>query len=239
MSESEWARINSLLLLELSLPAIIEKNISKEHGIRIQTASHPRRSTHTHIYTYTPPWMDRLWLILLGDSSPPSDPARLRCPALHTQSQPTGWRDTLQCVYVSPRDEVTRSRWTGDIRNIPWVGRGPRSSFLIKTPPLSVFACLPWCLEYKLSSHHLPRWKRETGMRRALVTRMNMSELAGMGNWGNFESWHTFAFKVLCKYSRVNEISAACDSVARCTASAAVSCTRACVLSVASWACLM
>ncbi len=172
MSKREiyWKRATPSSSLTLALPAIIEKKNSKEHSIRIQTASssHSSRLTHPHTHTgISTHILPCEWTVsdssLLGDSYPPPDPTRLHCPALHTQSQPTEvtWHAAV-CVCCAV---ACSNHWGSDTRNTRFhFGQSQTLaglSFSLKHPQptslcVNASACLPECLEYKLSPRHLP-----------------------------------------------------------------------------------
>lgn len=148
-----WKKSNSLLLM-LTLPAIIEKKFQKSTALEFRL--HPPRAaadshTHTHLHILL-----REWTLsdssLLGDSSPPPDPARLCCPALHTQSQPTRvtWHAAVcvcVCLLCGDMQSPLRQRYTKHSMSL-WSVTAPSWPFLlIKTPPpTSVCVCGCLCL---------------------------------------------------------------------------------------------
>lgn len=181
-NESEWERESTASSSSSSLCLqSLRKKIQKSTALEFrQHPTHAAARTRAHLHIYSPvngPSLSHLSLVIHPLlQTPPAFAAMHFTP----NRSPPGWRDTLQCVYGFLCDEVTRSRWTGDTRNSFW------ASQLIpyeNTPTLGLCltALVSW-IQIELPSHAIVRERQKCGM--ALVTWMNMSELAGFGNCG-------------------------------------------------------
>lgn len=171
MSESEWAgererdiekeqhplpRSRSLCLQ--SLRKTFQKSTALEFRLRpLRTAadSHTHIHTYLHIYSHVnEPSLTHLSLVIhLLLQTPPAFTALHFTP----NHSPPGWRDTPQCVCCAV---ACSHHWGSDTRKTRCYTSWP--FLLIKTPSTYVLvcvnasACLPECLEYKLSPRHLP-----------------------------------------------------------------------------------
>jgi len=224
---NEWVRVNErereLLKEEQHPPPCAHsacnhwEKCSKEHSIRIQPASSSRSSRLTHSHTSTHILL-REWTFsdssLLGDSSPPPDPARLCCPALHTQSQPTRvtWHAAVcVCVCLLYGDMLSplRQRYTKHSMSL-WSVTAPSWPFLlIKTHPptsLCVCVCVCGCLCLLLSVLNT-NWAPVTSHSErdrcciALVSRIKRELVWRRELWINVcvcVCWHNFNLKVSC-----------------------------------------
>lgn len=141
-----------------SLRKTFQKSTALEFRLRpLRTAadSHTHIHTYLHIYSHVnEPSLTHLSLVIhLLLQTPPAFTALHFTP----NHSPPGWRDTPQCVCCAV---ACSHHWGSDTRKTRCYTSWP--FLLIKTPSTYVLvcvnasACLPECLEYKLSPRHLP-----------------------------------------------------------------------------------